>query len=75
MKEIDRDTYLKAKGLFHLAQEHLNKASEYEKALSELFGYGSDYAGHISDALSENQPLEPALEKEGIKVRDDGPVC
>ena len=66
---IDRDTFFKAKGLFHLAQEHVTKANEYELALSKLLGYEDSYMGHISDNMWEKgKTLEDGLERESIEV-------
>lgn len=70
MKTLDYDTYLKTKGLFHLAQEHAQKSTEYERALSEVLEYGERYCGHISDAIYDDWDLESALEKEGFTIKE-----
>lgn len=72
MREIDRDTYLKAKGLFHLAHEHYAKSQVFEEALGKVLGFDDPYLGFVSDALSGEHTFEEALEKEKITVATDG---
>lgn len=72
MREIDHDTYLKAKGLFHLAHEHYGKAQEFEEALGKLLGFDDSYLGFLSDAVGGEHTFEEALEKEKITVTSDG---
>ena len=68
-KTISYNTYLKAKGLFHLAQESCQKLSDYESAIARLVGSEDDaYAGHISDHIYNDGNIEGALIKEGIKI-------
>jgi hypothetical protein len=72
-RPIDRDTYLKAKGLYALAQEHAKKIKAFEQALFDLLKYGEDdgwpYMGHISDGIYGNEPLEVGLRKENFVVK------
>lgn len=67
-RKISHDDYLKAKGLFHLAQEHYRKGHEFEAALATLLGYDETYMGRISDAVIEGESLEFSLKKEKISV-------
>lgn len=70
-KQIDNDTYIKAQGLFYLAQEHYRKAMEFEKALSSLLGYEDSYCGCISDEMMEPEgTLNKGLKREKIEVSD-----
>jgi hypothetical protein len=72
MKTIDRDTYLKAQGLFHLSQRHYQKAAEFEKSLSQLLGYEDVYCGCISDELmdADHGTLDSGLKREKIEVEN-----
>lgn len=68
-KTICHNTYLKAQGLFHLANENYRRAAQFESALSKLLDNGDDYIGHISDQVfEEGGSLDRALKLEGIKV-------
>lgn len=67
--EISYDEYLRAQGLFHLANEHYKKGQEFEAALSELLGYDEVYCGHISDQLFDGGgSLDKGLKGEKIEV-------
>lgn len=67
-KTIDRDTYLKALGLFTLAVTHARKAEEFEKALNMMLGLarGSQFSDEIYQDAPNN--FDDALKREKITV-------
>lgn len=74
MTTIDNDTRLKALGLFTLAQEHAQKAREFEAALARLLGREGDTIDRFSDALyggpKWNKPFDELLRLEGFEVAE-----
>jgi len=68
-KTISHNTYLKAQGLFHLANESYIKGREYEAALSTLLGCEGDYVGCISDDLFDvGASIDRGLNIHKIKI-------
>lgn len=70
LNSISHDDYLAVKGMFTLANEHSEKAAEYDRALHKFMG--EETGSHISDAIwgyPENT-LEDALENMGIGIEE-----
>lgn len=67
MKEISRDDYLKALGLFHLAREHYKKTSEFVRALEILMRVPDDdlSISHFADEVYslDDASLDAAMKR------------
>ena len=67
MKILNRDEYLKALGLWHLAKEHRQKCEEFETAMNALLE--DDNGSHASDSIwQDGDTLDAALERMKITV-------
>ena len=70
-KQISRDTYMQAFGLFSLMSKHYQRGADFEKELCELLGYDDAYAGHLSDACFGNEKtFDETLALEGFEIAD-----
>jgi len=74
-KKIDRDTYLKALGLFTLAHQHSLKTYEFEAAMLAMIGLDAEDAriggSHISAAIystDEKVDFNEVLKRDGYIV-------
>lgn len=74
-EKINQDDYMKALGLFMLANEHYRKACEFEYALNRIIMVKPQQfpGGHVGDAIYtlERQTtidFSEALAKEGVVV-------
>lgn len=77
-KTISRDTYLKALGLFTLANYHRLKCEEFSEALKLQLGIGEDWGAftHITEEIWETKPnFDKALERSGyvVEPQTEGP--
>jgi len=77
MTKITRAEYYAALGCFLAAHHWRQKSYELENEMCEILNYEHNYAGHISDNISESDHHDPyhafndALAREDIKVEDD----
>ena len=70
-KTISRDVYLKALGLFALANEHERKCREFQLACGQLLGL--EDASHVDDIIYSDvnatvKDFDEALKRENITV-------
>ena len=73
--EITKKEYLTAYALLHLAHEKINELRNFEGSLASVLGVeddGSDYFGHVSDAIYSEYDLKTLLNKLGIKRKRAG---
>lgn len=69
MKEISREDYLKALGLWTLASGHWREGAKIEDALNKFLGL--EAGSWLSDSmLDDGISFDDALEKENIAVVD-----